>query len=57
MRCIHCAKGVKRAIADIDGVEQVVVDLDNGTAVVKGRVSEAQVVAAVDSVGFKASRL
>lgn len=57
MRCIHCAKGVKRAIADVEGVEQVVVDLDNGTAMVKGRVSEAQVIAAVDSVGFKASRL
>lgn len=53
MHCIHCAKSVKRAIAEIDGVESVTVDLDNKTATVKGKVSTELIHKAISSLGFK----
>lgn len=53
MHCIHCAKSVKRAIAEIDGVESVTVDLDNKTATVKGKVPTELIHKAISSLGFK----
>lgn len=53
MHCIHCAKSVKRAIAEIDGVESVSVDLDNKTATVKGKVPTELIHKAISSLGFK----
>lgn len=35
MMCQHCVAHVKKALEDIDGVQEVIVDLDAGTAVVK----------------------
>lgn len=56
MRCIHCAKSVKRAIGSLDGVERVAVDLEARQATIEGSVSDDDVVKAVDSVGFTATR-
>lgn len=52
MHCIHCAKSVKRAIADLEGVETVTVDIDNKTATVKGSTSTAEIHKAITSLGF-----
>lgn len=56
MRCIHCAKGVKRAIADVEGIESVIVNLEDKQASIIGSASDADIIKAVDSVGFKAQR-
>ena len=57
MDCSHCAENVRRAIADVDGVESVEVSLGDGTASVMGAADEAEVVRAIESIGFKAKRL
>ena len=56
MHCIHCAKGVKLAIASIEGVDSVTVDLEAKRAVVKGTASDSDIIKAVDSIGFSAYR-
>ncbi len=54
MRCIHCAKGVKRAVAEIDGVESVIVNLDAKQATITGTMSDEDIIKAIDKIGFKA---
>lgn len=56
MHCIHCAKGVKLAIASIEGVDSVTVDLEAKRAVVKGTASDSDIIKAIDSIGFSACR-
>ena len=55
MRCNHCRGNVEKAIASLSGVSEVIVELEGGVAVVKGDIAAADVIAAVDSLGFKAS--
>lgn len=55
MRCIHCAKGVKRAIAEIEGVEGVAVNLGAKQATITGTMSDEDIIKAIDKIGFKAS--
>lgn len=55
MRCIHCAKGVKRAIAELDGIESVIVNLDAKQATIKGSATDEDVIKAIDRIGFKAT--
>ena len=56
MNCNHCAENVKKAIAAVEGVEQVEVSLHEGTACIIGSHSEEEVLHAVESIGFKASK-
>ena len=56
MNCNHCAENVRKAIAAVEGVEQVEVSLHEGTASIAGTPSEDEVLQAVESIGFKASR-
>lgn len=56
MNCSHCAENVKKAIAAVEGVEQVEVSLHEGTASILGAHSEDEVLRAVESIGFKASK-
>ena len=57
MNCNHCAENVRRAVAAVRGVEEVEVSLHEGKARVKGTPDEAEVLQAVESIGFRASRL
>ncbi len=57
MRCNHCRANVEKAVASLPGVVEVVVELEGGVAIVKGDVSVDEVIAAVDSLGFKARLL
>lgn len=52
MSCNHCRKNVEKAIAALDGVETVTVDLATGKAVIVGTVSRETVSKAVESIGF-----
>lgn len=54
MSCQHCVASVTKAIQDISGVSQVLVDLDKGEATYEGDVSEQDVKAAIVKVGFEA---
>ena len=56
MNCNHCAENVKKAIAAVEGVEQVEVSLHEGTASIVGSPNETEVLRAVESIGFKASK-
>lgn len=56
MSCNHCAHHVKTAIAAVEGVEQVEVSLHEGTASVIGTPDETEVLRAIESIGFKASK-
>lgn len=56
MNCNHCAENVRKAIADVEGVEQVDVSLHEGTASVAGSAKEDKIMQAIESIGFKASK-
>ena len=56
MNCSHCAENVQRAIAAVEGVEQVSVSLHEGTACVVGSPSDLDILLAVESIGFRAER-
>ena len=55
MNCPHCQSAVKKAIAAVDGVDTVEVDLHAGLATVDGNVDHAAVIEAVHAAGFEAS--
>ncbi len=57
MNCNHCAANVERAIAEVTGVEHVEVSLHDGTASIIGRHTEDDVLRAVESIGFRASKV
>ena len=57
MNCNHCAENVRRAIAAVEGVEQVEVSLHEGKASIVGSHSEDEVLLAVESIGFKAKKV
>lgn len=56
MNCNHCAENVRKAIATVEGVEQVDVSLHEGTASVAGSAKEEYIMQAIESIGFKASK-
>ena len=57
MNCSHCAENVRKALAAVEGVEQVEVSLHEGTASIVGLHQEEEVLQAVESIGFKASKI
>ncbi len=54
MNCPHCQNAVKKAIAAVDGVSAVEVDLQAGIATVDGSVDHKAVIEAVHAAGFEA---
>ncbi|MBO7120180.1 MAG: SO_0444 family Cu/Zn efflux transporter [Bacteroidaceae bacterium] len=56
MNCNHCAANVEKAIAAVEGVEHVEVSLHDGTASISGSASESDILQAVESIGFRASK-
>lgn len=53
MRCNHCKANAEKAIAALDGVEKVEIDLASGIAVVEGKAAEEDIRKAVEALGFK----
>lgn len=53
LRCNRCKENAEKAIASIEGVKSVSIDLASGEAVVKGTFDEASMKKAVESLGFK----
>lgn len=55
MSCQHCVASVKKTLEGVEGVESVVLDLDSGSAVIKGdSLDRNQLSAAVQQAGYKA---
>ena len=52
MTCGACVKHVEKAIASVDGVEKIEVDLASGSAKVQGNVNVAQIIAALEEDGY-----
>ncbi len=55
MNCPHCQNAVKKAIAAVNGVDTVEVDLHAGLATVDGTVDHAAIIDAVHAAGFEAA--
>ena len=56
MTCNHCVAAVRKALAAVDGVDEVVdVQLEPGSATVKGSASTDALLAAVKEAGYQAS--
>ena len=56
MTCMHCVAAVEKALAAVEGVEEVLeVTLEPGSATVRGGVSADALIAAVRKAGYQAS--
>ena len=53
MTCHHCAANVQKAISTVEGVTQVSVSLEEGTAFVDGNFNADNIRKAVESLGFE----
>ncbi len=53
MTCSHCKSAVERGVSAIDGVEEVIVDLDSGETRILGKVDRALVVNTVNGLGYQ----
>lgn len=57
MSCDHCRSTVEQAVADIDGVDSVQVDLTSGVLEVRGEtVHDGPVTSAVRAAGYEIAR-
>ena len=56
MMCNHCRANVEKALRELDGVNNVVVDLASGTAVVDGKVADEAIIKAVAEIGYSAKK-
>ncbi len=54
MSCSHCTGAVQDALEKLDGVKNVVVDLDKGEASYEGGGDSNEACKAVEAVGFEA---
>ena len=52
MACNHCKASVEKALAAIEGVEGVTVNLTDGKAVVEGTFDKENAIKAVEAIGF-----
>ncbi len=57
MSCGHCVAKVEKCIADIEGVEDAVVSLDEGSVTVSGSVAANTLISAITDAGYAASEL
>jgi len=56
MTCMHCVAAVRKALAAVGGVEEVVdVSLEAGSATVRGDAGVEGLIAAVKQAGYTAS--
>jgi copper chaperone len=56
MTCMHCVGAVRKALGEVNGVQQVLdVSLESGLASVQGNAGAEALIAAVKAAGYKAS--
>ena len=57
MSCEHCVAHVKEALEEIDGVENVVVSLDENSATVETEVSDEALKSAIEEEGYDVTEI
>lgn len=58
MMCAHCTNRVQKALESVDGVEKVVMNLDEKTAtVITEEVSREQLIEAVTDAGYEVAEV
>ena len=57
MSCEHCVAHVKEALEAIDGVENVVVSLDENSATVETEVSDEALKSAIEEEGYDVTEI
>lgn len=52
--CEHCVRAVTQEVGKLEGVEDIQIDLDTKTVTVRreDRVTDAQIIAALDEAGY-----
>ena len=55
MSCEHCEQSVEEALASVQGVQSVEVDLDAAQATIEGDATTQDLITAVDEAGYEAS--
>ena len=56
IHCAHCAMSIREEVSDVDGVEDVAVDLETKLVTVSGRaLDDAAVRAAIEEAGYEAA--
>lgn len=55
MTCGHCQKAVKEALEGVLGIEHAEVDLEAGTATLKGSADAQVLISAVEDEGYTAT--
>lgn len=51
--CGHCKSSIESALADVDGVSSVQVDIETREVAVEGDVDEATVTDTLDEIGYE----
>jgi copper chaperone len=51
--CGHCKTAIETEVADVPGVERVVVDVERRLVEIEGLASDADVVAAINDAGYE----
>ena len=56
IHCAHCASSIREEVSEVDGVEEVAVDLDTKVVTVTGTaVDDGAVRAAIEEAGYEAA--
>jgi copper chaperone len=56
VHCAHCATSIREEVSEVEGVEDVVVDLDAKAVTVNGRdLDDAALRAAIEAAGYEAA--
>lgn len=56
MHCGHCKAAVEREVSQLEGIDDVLVDLETKRVVVRGgRLDDAAIRAAIDEAGYEAA--
>jgi len=51
--CGHCKSAIEAEVAEVSGVERVVVDVERKLVEIEGLASESDVVAAINDAGYE----
>jgi copper chaperone len=56
IHCAHCAMSIREEVSEVDGVEDVAVDLDTKLVTIRGRpLDDAALRAAIAEAGYEAA--
>jgi copper chaperone CopZ len=56
IHCAHCGMSIREEVSEVDGVEDVVVDIDSKVVTIKGtELSDARLRAAIAEAGYEAA--